>query len=36
MTSSVVLDEHVLFCFKVLVAHLEKKPKPLPNFENDD
>lgn len=36
MSNSVVLEEHVQFCFKVLTAHLEKKPHPKPDFPNDE
>jgi hypothetical protein len=36
MSHLVVLKEHVQFCFKVLIAHLEKKPHPTPNLPNDE
>ncbi|KAI9329697.1 AMMECR1 domain-containing protein [Pilaira anomala] len=33
--SSVVTEEHVQYCFKVLIAHLKKEPYPEPTFKND-
>ncbi|GAA5813952.1 hypothetical protein MFLAVUS_007442 [Mucor flavus] len=34
--SSVVTEEHVQYCFNVLIAHLKKEPFPNPTFRNDD
>lgn len=33
--SSVVTEEHVQYCSKVLIAHLKKEPYPEPIFKND-
>lgn len=32
---SVVTEDHVRFCFEVLVNHLKKKHYPQPHFPND-
>lgn len=34
--SSVVIEEHVQYCFNVLIAHLKKEPFPNPTFRNDE
>ncbi|KAK4512875.1 sporulation-induced protein [Mucor velutinosus] len=33
--SSVVSEEHVQFCFRVLIAHLKTEPLPKPAFPNE-
>ncbi|KAG2230770.1 hypothetical protein INT48_001672 [Thamnidium elegans] len=34
--SSVVTEEHVQYCFNVLIAHLKKERFPNPTFPNDE
>lgn len=36
MSQSVVREEHVQYCFKVLIAHLNDEPYPKPTFPNDE